>query len=215
MSLHHNTIDLTGRRFGRLVVICLGARRPVLWSCVCDCGSSVVVRSSPLRDGRTKSCGCYMRDRASEVHQSHGMTNSAEYRIWSLMKDRCLNVDGKAYPEWGGRGIALCDAWHDFEGFYADMGPRPSPEHQLDRKDNDGPYSPDNCRWATRIEQANNKRNNVILEVRGVAQSVARWAAQVGVSEFMIHKRLWRGWEAEEAIFTPSRAQRKWRRRPT
>lgn len=126
------------------------------------------------------------------------------------MKDRCLNKGGKAYKDWGARGITICDRWRDsFEAFHEDMGTRPTPDHSIERKDNDGPYCKSNCFWATRTTQANNKRNNVLVTIGHETLTVAQWADRAGISGAMIHKRLKRGWEAEEAVFTPSRAVRK------
>src|SRR5689334_18932234 len=181
MRLHGNTQDLTGRRFGRLVVSAYAGKAS--WECVCDCGNTRRVLGKSLRGSNTQSCGCYMRERNSEAHRKHGKRDATEYRIWSLMKDRCLNKGGAAYKNWGGRGITICKSWVDsFEQFMAAMGPRP-PGGELDRIDNDGPYEPSNCRWADRVTQANNKRNNVKIEVFGETRTVAQWAREYGISE--------------------------------
>jgi hypothetical protein len=158
-------INLRGRRFGRLKVI---ERAPntsdwkARWCCRCDCGAELIVLSSNLRRGNTRSCGCLRRDRCADVgsvgYIVHGRTGTSEHRAWVNMLQRCENPNHKSYKNYGGRGIAVCERWHDFQAFVADVGPRPSPSLSLDRIDNDGGYEPGNVRWATRSEQNSNRR---------------------------------------------------------
>lgn len=200
--------DLTGRRFGRLVVTAFYGRdvqpsgqKPVRWSCRCDCGAEVSALAGPLCDGRTQSCGCLQRERASEAKTIHGMRRSAEYRIWSLMKDRCFNSEGESFKNYGGRGISVCERWaNSFGDFLSDMGARPSSRHELDRINNDRDYEPGNCRWAPRSVQANNKRNNVVVEALGERLTVAQWSRRSGIKDKVIYKRLVRGWLPERAV---------------
>lgn len=209
-------IDMVGRRFGRLTVVAFAPREtgPRYWHCICDCTRNKTVKGAHLRRGLTQSCG-YKKDQTSKARRTHGMSGTPEYSIWTNMKDRCLNKAGRSYKDWGGRGITICDEWRDsFEAFYADMGPRPGPEYELDRENNEGPYCKTNCRWTTLDVQLNNKRNNVNLTIDGITCTVAQWSRETDVTEQTIHKRLKRGWNAADAVFTSSRAVRKWGKNP-
>lgn len=148
--------DITSRRFGRLTALSYNKTRRD-WLCECDCGEKRYVRITALVRGRTVSCGCYRRGRASPS-TTHGRTETPEYRSWRAMKRRCLNPRASQYSYYGGRGVTVCERWLTFANFFADMGDKPSPEHSLERLNNDGPYTPDNCIWATRSQQVTNRR---------------------------------------------------------
>lgn len=201
--------DEIGSRYGRLLVVSRDTEPSkyahARWLCVCDCGNTTTVLSTNLRRGSTTSCGCYKISRIVETNTKHGRTGSAELNTFMGMNSRCLNAKGKDFKRYGGRGITVCDRWHRdtpgaFENFLADMGERPSLEHSIDRMDNDGPYSPENCRWAVQKTQQNNKRSNTILTFGGKAQNVTQWAEELGMKRSKIYYRLRRGWSVEDAL---------------
>src|ERR1043166_5399491 len=160
----------SGNKYGMLTVIRqLPGSRSL---CRCECGSETVKKTGNLRSGNTRSCGCVTSVWLSRP--THGLSKTSEYRIWGLMLHRCRNPRDARYKSYGGRGITVCERWWKFENFIADMGPRPSLSHSLDRyPDNDGPYSPENCRWATPEQQARNKGNSTSLTVGGRTATIA------------------------------------------
>jgi hypothetical protein len=206
--------DVTGQTFGRLTAIYYVGRRPgsrgSFWLCRCLCGRHTVARVAVLRNGTTRSCGCLSadtaRERAARRNRRHGLRNSPEYAAWGAMIDRCHNTAAQAYHNYGARGIRVCDRWRSsFTAFHADMGARPSAGHSLDRIDNEGGYTPLNCRWATSQEQAINKRTSVYVEHDGRRLTVPEWSRLVGLRAGCIRDRLQRGWAVADALSRPAR----------
>lgn len=160
-----------------------------IWSASCECGNITRVSVQDFRSGHTKSCGCFKKQALSELRTTHGRTDSSEYRSWSHMLGRCNNPTDSKYPDYGGRGIKVCDRWSSFDNSYLDLGPKPTIDHSLDRMDNDADYSPTNCRWATRFQQAQNKRNNVHVFIGGQQFVLAEACRLLGIDKSSLHQR--------------------------
>lgn len=178
-------VDRTGNRYGRLVVKEKKkiAGWGVRWVCVCDCGKEVLAAGYNLESGNTTSCGC--------SRATHRMSKSHIYGLWKSMRQRCENPNDAAYPNYGARGIKVCERWQTFENFLADMPKRPAGT-TLDRIDNDGDYEPSNCRWATWREQHDNKRNTKRFTAFGKSQSLVLWAEEYGINIRTLHNRIYR-----------------------
>lgn len=200
-------IDITGQKFGRLTVLKhthSNSDKKCCWDCVCECGNMTNVSGKSLRNGNTKSCGCLGREIRIKSNTTHGYCTggkTSEYQIWRSIKERCLNSKNKKYSDYGGRGIIICDRWKDsFQNFIDDMGVRHNKNLSIDRINNNGNYDPTNCKWATWIEQQNNKNNNRILEFNGKSQTVAQWSRELGVPHQRINQRLFRNWSIERTL---------------
>lgn len=191
-----STKDRIGLRFGRLEVIDkleikgLGTG----WKCRCDCGNETYANGTNLDKGNTRSCGCL----ALETRTTHGLTQSRVYVIWKGMHQRCGNPKAHAYLNYGGRGIRVCERWQIFENFLEDMGHPPS-RHSLERCDNNGHYELGNCRWATQVDQLNNRRNNHVLEAFGKKQTVTQWGQEYSIPVTTLKNRIYRAGMSVEA----------------
>ena len=180
---------LCGKKYGLLTVIAfVKDTTPPIWRCLCACGKEAEIQASNIRSGHTKSCGCLRR----VVTTKHGMANSPTYKSWQAMKSRCCNSNTPNYKYYGERGITIYLPWiTSFEQFYVDMGKRPSSSYSLDRKDTDGDYTPDNCRWATASEQQLNKRRFISPKTRKYGKlSMPEIAAQAGCSLSTLERHL-------------------------
>lgn len=201
------TRNLIGQKFGRWTVQAVAAKRgsKLAWRCICDCGQSRDVIGENLVSGKSLSCGCLTseRPRTTYAHSKADIplelwsTHRSEIHAWYGMFRRCDNPADKKYPEYGGRGIGICDRWrHGADGksglacFLEDMGPRPGPKHSLDRKNNDLGYEPSNCRWATKLTQTENKRDARQLTYGGRTQSLKAWAVEFGLTAPALRYRL-------------------------
>jgi len=202
-------IDLTGQKFGRWNVIRYSHHRggKSIWVCQYDCGTVREVQGCHMRAGRSRSCGCLEHELLMERNTTHGKNKTPLHYLWLGVKDRCYNKNDKAYKNYGGRGITVCDEWRTnflaFESWALKNGYQKG--LTLDRIDNEKGYSPDNCRFADRITQANNKRSNHRLTVNGRTQTVMQWAKEMGLNESVIRNRLKRGWSEHDAVMIPVR----------
>lgn len=201
-------IDLTGKKFGRWTVIGPPVRkeprREVFWPCVCECGEERVVSGSHLRGGFSKSCGCFARERSKECATKHGKYFTRVYSCYGIMKRRCYDKNLEHYPCYGGRGIKVCDEWLGEDGFqhFYDWAMTNGYEDglTLDRIDVNGDYCPENCKWATWVEQANNKRNSHFIEYNGERHTYAQWERINGLKQGTISSRIRNWWSIEEAL---------------
>jgi len=205
-------IDRTGERFGRLVItrfIRVDKNWNYIWECKCDCGNIINVRYNNLLNGSTKSCGCLKRERTIERSIKHGLSGGQGnytrlYRIWLNMRRRCNNRRDQDYPYYGGRGIKVCKEWDNYAAFHDWAMKNGYADHlTLERINNNGDYCPENCRWATRKEQARNTRQNHFITFNGKTMTIAEWAEYLGVSSTVLRTRLYRGWSIERALTRP------------
>lgn len=207
-----NFKDLTGQKFGRLTVIehegykiYPNGEKATLWKCICDCGKEVIVRSGQLSSKKTQSCGCLRNDRVKEKLCTHKMTKSQLYHKWNHMIQRCENPNVERYPHYGGRGIKVCDEWHDFNRFkeWAESSGYDA-KLTLDRINVDGNYSPKNCRWVSWETQANNTTRNHYLTYQGETHSLSEWSKILNISYTVLRARINRSkWSVEKAFTTP------------
>lgn len=206
-------VDLVGQKYGRLTVIKRAESRRLesgrlitMWECECECGKSKIVRSDSLRNGKTNSCGCYHSEQLSQIKTKHKQAGTRLYSIWINMKVRCTNPKTPEYKNYGGRGITICEEWlQNFESFYEwsiNNGYRDN--LSIDRIDNNGNYEPQNCRWATMEQQANNKTVSQTYTYMGKTKTIAEWAKEKNLKYNTLFNRLkYSHWDIEKALCTP------------
>lgn len=199
------TKDLTGQKFGNLTAIKRvedkvypSGEHSVMWLCECECGNTKIISRAALINGKTKSCGCLKGE-------SHKMSDTRLYEIWRSIKRRCEDDRRKDYLIYGGRGIKICKEWgNSFNAFYNwAINNGYNDTLTIERKDVNGNYEPSNCRWATKEEQANNRRDNQFLTHNGKTQTISQWAKELNINESTLRNRIQRGW-ADEEIFKKS-----------
>lgn len=197
--------DLTGQRFGRLVVQNYSGQsknKMFMFDCLCDCGNKKRLRGNHLERGEITSCGCFRKTfKMTHGHTAMGHA-SGTYGSWASMVDRATNPNNKRFKDYLGRGIGVCDRWLSFENFLSDVGGRPNGT-TLERIDNNLGYFPGNVKWATRSEQQRNRRTNHLVTFKGETHCIAEWAELVGLRFSTLFTRLKRGWSEERALTTP------------
>lgn len=206
MGKQHN---LTKRKFGKLTAIQPQDKskdRQIRWLCRCDCGQETIVRSSSLRSGHTKSCGCLQKEISIQYNTRHGHTKrgkqSKSYKAWYHIIQRCTNPNDNNYNNYGDRGIKVYKKWLKFENFLEDMGEAPK-GLQIDRINNNKGYYKENCRWATPKQNSRNKRDNRLILYGGKIQCISAWAEELNISSGTLSSRLNRGWSVRRAFITP------------
>jgi len=216
IRIDKNYQDFVSETFGRLTTIgpkfvlrSQTGKTQAYQVCQCECGSCSVYLVSNLRKSNStqcNKCATIQRGNSKRIHGDSGKTK--EYKAWKHIKERCYNKNDRRYSDWGGRGIKVCDRWLEPNGqgyinFLADIGRCPPECNSIDRKDNDGNYCPENCRWATTKQQSRNQRTNRTITAFGKTQCVAAWAEELGISAGMLYRRIYRGWSAEEILTAP------------
>jgi len=199
---------LPGKTFGRLTVVAISATKPRYYACVCTCGVTKEVFISHLVGGKIISCGCYHKEvvsaQARKRNTTHKMYGTRAYITWNSMINRCGNENSPNYKNYGARGITVCNSWNDFNQFYKDMGDPPA-GLSLERVDNEKHYSKDNCIWATRSQQANNKRTSIKITYNGKTQTVSNWCHELNIKRGYVYDRIAAGWDRIKALTTPPR----------
>lgn len=209
IALSPCAIDITDEKFGMLTAIMPVGRDVsgnIQWLCKCECGNKLPVLRGNLCKGNSKSCGCDRMRGATK----HGLAHTPEYKPWTTMKYRCDNPNNSSYHKYGARGIKVCKRWRDFAFFMKDMGSKPTSEHSIERIDNEGDYTPENCRWALPYEQARNTRQNRWITYNGKTLCLTDWSKKFGIKYQTLSHRLNNPkMSIHDAFTTPVRKRRK------
>lgn len=194
---------MTGQRYGRWTVLSFVETKNELsrWLCRCDCGTEKIVYRGGLVRNATQSCGCLQKEMLALKTTKHGRSHTKEYKAWHGMIQRCENPNNQKWHRYGARGIHVCARWHDFANFLADMGERPK-GMTIDRIDNNGMYEPSNCRWATQMQQGNNRNNNKRFQILGETITLSDAARKYAISKGTVCSRLRYGWDEHSAFLT-------------
>lgn len=192
-------------KFGRLTTlkVAYNKNHNNYWECICDCGKTKIIRANSLTSGNTKSCGCLNK----EIITKHDFCKERTYNIWKMMKERCYNKNSKSYHNYGGRGIGVCDSWKSDYSKFREWAMKNGYKHNLtlDRIDNNKEYCPENCRWATLKQQANNRTNNKLLEFNGEIRTMKEWCDLLNLNYRTVKSRLnISNWTVEKALTTPT-----------
>lgn len=200
--------NVIGRKFGKLTVV---ERLPknshgeAVWRCICDCGNEHMATSHNLIYGVSKQCKECKIAQIAQSNTKHNCKPKRLHEIWTNMKTRCHNPNYELYNRYGGRGITICDEWEKSFNEFRDWALKSgyADDLTLDRIDNDGNYCPENCKWSTRTEQANNRHTNRILVLDGIKDTMANWSRKTGIPYWLIQDRLYSGWSDEKTLLTP------------
>lgn len=209
-----NPMTIIGQTYGRLTAISvIGSNGLKNLKCVCSCGGETLINSHSF--GRTKSCGCLKAESSARTaiftNYRHGMSRSKVFAVWASMLQRCRDSKCKAFKNYGGRGIMVCEKWQTFEGFFEEMG-EPGKNQSIDRIDVNGNYSKENCRWTDRKTQSRNRRSNRTITFNGKTACISEWSENLGLSKTLIRTRLNLGWPVEDVLSL--KKYHRWNPRP-
>jgi len=193
-----------GDKYGRLTVTGEPVRfkNYIKYPVICECGNTKLITSQALREGKTQSCGCLQKERTGQASFKHGFSHTNIHNIWMGIIQRCTDINSSSYKNYGGRGIKISDEWLDFTVFLSDMGDKPK-GLTIDRKNNNGDYSKENCHWVDRKQQANNRRSSKLLTYKNETMTQSQWEDKYNMRKGMLWERLNRGWTLERALLTP------------
>lgn len=209
--------NIVNQKFNRLLVVRKAHENGALYECVCDCGKTVYAYANSIISGNIKSCGCYRLEKIRNLQLKHDMAHTRLYNVWKDLKKRCYNPNCKSYKNYGAKGIKVCKEWKDnftaFHDWAFDNGYDKNASYgqcTIDRIDTNGDYCPENCRWVSLKEQANNRNNNFLITYNGETDTMSNWATKVGISYNCIFKRINElHWSTEKAFTTPQRVTKR------